>query len=73
MLTVKLVPLVRGQDPRAEMAAGHRKSAWALDAGGGHLGKMDGQTSLDRFQAYCKWEISAGKTVAARDASERSP
>jgi hypothetical protein len=26
---------------------------------GGRLGKMDGQTSLDRFQAHCKWEMSA--------------
>jgi len=26
--------------------------------GGDRLGKMNGQTSLDRFQGHCKWEIS---------------
>ncbi len=25
---------------------------------GGHYVKMDRRTSLDRLQAYCKWEIS---------------
>jgi hypothetical protein len=33
------------------------ENARALDAGR-RFGKMDGQTSLDRFQAHCKWEIS---------------
>ena len=28
------------------------------DAREEHLGKLDGQTSLDRFQARCKWEMS---------------
>ena len=42
---------------RTKMAAGHRKPAWALDAGG-PLGKMDGRPSLDRFQAHCNWEMS---------------
>ncbi len=39
------------------MAVGRRKSAWALDAGE-RLGKLDDQTSLDWFQARCKWEMS---------------
>jgi len=31
---------------------------WSFGGGQERLGKMDGQTSLDRFQAHRKWEIS---------------
>jgi hypothetical protein len=41
------------------MTGGGQKSAWALDVRGRRRGKMDGQTSLNRFQAHRKWEISA--------------
>ena len=39
------------------MAGGQRTLAWVFDAGA--LGKMDGETSLDRFQAKPVWEMSA--------------
>ena len=30
---------------------------WRWTRGRGRLGKMDDQTSLDRLQAHCKWEV----------------
>ncbi len=44
------------------------ESAWALDAGG-RRGKMDGQMSLDRFQARCKWEMSASVSDGVENVS----
>ena len=46
---------------RRNMAAGHRKSSWAIDAGGGPDVIMAGRTSLDRLQAHSIWEMSAKK------------
>jgi hypothetical protein len=46
---------------RAKTDGGHRKSAWGLDVEKGLDGKMDGEMSVDPFQACCEREISAGK------------
>jgi hypothetical protein len=41
------------------MPVNPRESAWALDAGGGREGTMDGRMSLDRLQAQRIWEMFA--------------
>lgn len=57
-------PLISGMRPISSRTEGGKKSALALDAGGGCLGKMDGQTSLDRFHDHQNLEVSAGQDWA---------